>query len=70
MATSHDIDAPAALERSRSGNGGHVWLFFSDAAPAFGRHTRATRLLNQARSAITAEDEARRQPSPDRRGGA
>lgn len=24
----------AALERSRSGNGGHVWIFFSDAVPA------------------------------------
>ena len=25
---------PAALERSRSGNGGHVWIFFADAVPA------------------------------------
>ncbi|OGA18148.1 MAG: restriction endonuclease subunit R [Betaproteobacteria bacterium RIFCSPLOWO2_02_FULL_63_19] len=25
---------PAALERSRSGRGGHVWLFFEDAVPA------------------------------------
>jgi hypothetical protein len=25
---------PAALERSRSGRGGHVWLFFDDAVPA------------------------------------
>lgn len=25
---------PAALERSRSGNGGHVWLFFTEAVPA------------------------------------
>jgi superfamily II DNA or RNA helicase len=25
---------PAALERSRSGNGGHVWLFFEDAVSA------------------------------------
>ena len=25
---------PAALERSRSGNGGHVWIFFDDPIPA------------------------------------
>ena len=25
---------PAALERSRSGNGGHVWIFFAEPAPA------------------------------------
>lgn len=25
---------PSALERSRSGNGGHVWIFFSEAIPA------------------------------------
>ena len=25
---------PAALERSRSGNGGHVWMFFTDLVPA------------------------------------
>ncbi|MBK8578119.1 MAG: DUF559 domain-containing protein [Candidatus Accumulibacter sp.] len=25
---------PAALERSRSGNGGHLWLFFEEAIPA------------------------------------
>jgi hypothetical protein len=27
-------DVPAALERSRSGNGGHVWIFFSAPVPA------------------------------------
>ena len=25
-------DLPAALERSRLGNGGHIWLFFEDGA--------------------------------------
>jgi hypothetical protein len=25
---------PAALERSRSGSGGHVWLFFAEPIPA------------------------------------
>ena len=28
------MNLPAALERSRSGNGGHVWLFFAEAIPA------------------------------------
>jgi len=29
--TCRRLSLPAALERSRSGNGGHVWLFFEDA---------------------------------------
>src|SRR2546421_3902452 len=28
------LDVPAALERSRSGDGGHVWFFFAEAIPA------------------------------------
>ncbi|MDY0166619.1 MAG: DUF559 domain-containing protein [Thermoguttaceae bacterium] len=32
--TCRRLDVPAALERSRSGNGGHVWLFFGEAMPA------------------------------------
>lgn len=34
LATCRRIGVPAALERSRSGRGGHVWLFFEDAVPA------------------------------------
>jgi len=34
MATSQRMDLPAALERSRSGRGAHVWLFFEEAVPA------------------------------------
>jgi superfamily II DNA or RNA helicase/very-short-patch-repair endonuclease len=34
LETCRVMNLPAALERSRSGNGGHVWLFFSEAVPA------------------------------------
>ena len=30
LATCREKGVPAALERSRSGNGGHVWIFFSE----------------------------------------
>jgi superfamily II DNA or RNA helicase len=34
LETCHDMNVPAALERSRSGRGGHVWIFFEGAVPA------------------------------------
>jgi superfamily II DNA or RNA helicase len=34
LATCRDKSVPAALERSRSGNGGHVWVFFAEPIPA------------------------------------
>jgi superfamily II DNA or RNA helicase/very-short-patch-repair endonuclease len=34
LKTCHQMGLPAALERSRSGKGAHVWLFFSDAITA------------------------------------
>jgi superfamily II DNA or RNA helicase len=34
METCRRMQLPAALERSRSGNGGHVWMFFAEAVPA------------------------------------
>lgn len=34
LETCRELDVPAALERSRSGNGGHVWLFFAESVPA------------------------------------
>ncbi len=34
LETCRRLEVPAALERSRSGNGGHVWFFFEDAIPA------------------------------------
>jgi superfamily II DNA or RNA helicase len=32
--TCQELSVPAVLERSRSGNGGHVWIFFEHALPA------------------------------------
>ena len=33
-ATCRELDVPAALERSRSGNGAHIWIFFERPIPA------------------------------------
>ncbi|MEJ2100152.1 MAG: DEAD/DEAH box helicase family protein [Desulfobacterales bacterium] len=34
LETCRRFNVPAALERSRSGNGGHIWIFFSEPLPA------------------------------------
>src|SRR3989338_3215568 len=34
MATCREEGIPAAVERSRSGSGGHIWIFFSEEVPA------------------------------------
>lgn len=34
LETCRELSVPAALERSRSGNGGHIWIFFERALPA------------------------------------
>lgn len=34
LKTCHQLNLPAAVERSRSGKGAHVWLFFTEALPA------------------------------------
>jgi superfamily II DNA or RNA helicase len=47
MATCRELDAPAALERSRSGNGGHVWLFFSEPVAASEARRLGTLLLTR-----------------------
>ncbi len=43
LETCRQMNLPAALERSRSGRGGHIWFFFNEALPAtlarkFGAH--------------------------------
>jgi hypothetical protein len=42
------FDVPAALERSRSGNGGHIWIFFSEPVPAAMARKMGAFLLAQA----------------------
>ena len=32
--TCHELNVPAAIERSRSGNGAHIWIFFERPVPA------------------------------------
>jgi superfamily II DNA or RNA helicase/very-short-patch-repair endonuclease len=34
LETCHQMNLPTALERSRSGRGGHIWVFFDEAMPA------------------------------------
>ncbi|MEJ2731414.1 MAG: hypothetical protein P8185_23385 [Deltaproteobacteria bacterium] len=34
LKTCEMFNLPAVLERSRSGNGGHIWIFFSESIPA------------------------------------
>jgi hypothetical protein len=42
------LDLPAALERSRSGHGAHVWLFFEEAIPAALARRLGSHLLTEA----------------------
>jgi len=41
------FNVPAVLERSRSGNGGHIWIFFSEPVPAKQARNMGTFLLTQ-----------------------
>jgi len=47
----HRNAVPAALERSRSGNGAHVWIFFEAAVPASSARAMGAALLRQAMTA-------------------
>ena len=48
MRACHRLNLPAALERSRSGQGGHVWLFFDDALPAALARRLGSHVLTEA----------------------
>jgi superfamily II DNA or RNA helicase len=50
MQSCRELDIPAALEISRSGNGAHVWIFFAAPVPA-----REARLLGAALISHTCE---------------
>lgn len=47
LATCREVDLPVALERSRSGNGGHIWLFYSEPVPAADARSLGTLLLTR-----------------------
>ena len=48
MSACRRLNLPAALERSRSGRGGHVWLFFDDALPAALARRLGSHVLTEA----------------------
>ena len=45
--TCKEFGLPAVLERSRSGNGGHIWIFFSEPFPAIMARKLGTFLLTR-----------------------
>jgi superfamily II DNA or RNA helicase len=47
LETCSTFNVPAALERSRSGNGGHVWMFFTEPVPVAQARQMGTFLLSQ-----------------------
>ncbi|GEM_PF-6749949 len=54
LKTCHTFQVPAVVERSRSGNGGHVWIFFQAAIPA-----RTARQMGSALLTATLEQRKR-----------
>ncbi|MBN2099065.1 MAG: DEAD/DEAH box helicase, partial [Dehalococcoidia bacterium] len=50
LGTCRRMGVPAVLERSRSGNGAHVWVFFSEAVPASAARKLGSYLLTETMS--------------------
>ncbi|MBI5443027.1 MAG: DEAD/DEAH box helicase family protein, partial [Deltaproteobacteria bacterium] len=48
LETCKRLGLPAALERSRSGNGGHIWMFFEEPIPAVLARKLASHVLTEA----------------------
>ena len=46
MQSCHDLEIPAALEISRSGNGAHVWIFFAESVLAYDARQLGAALLS------------------------
>lgn len=66
--TCQKFNIPTALERSRSGNGGHVWIFFAEPLPARTARLLGTRLLTctmETRHQIGLDSYDRMFPSQD-----
>jgi superfamily II DNA or RNA helicase len=47
LSTCREKGVPAVLERSRSGNGAHVWIFFSEPVPAFEARRLGAHLITE-----------------------
>src|SRR5712691_4564998 len=68
VASCRDEGIPAVLERSRSGNGGHAWIFFSGSVPAVSARRLGTYLLRSTmarRAEVDLESYDRLFPSQD-----
>lgn len=44
----HELGIPVAVERSRSGNGAHVWIFFAERVPAADARRLSSAVLTEA----------------------
>ena len=47
LTTCHSFNVPASLERSRSGNGGHIWIFFDRPVPSVDARRLGAALLTR-----------------------
>jgi len=56
------LDVPACLERSRSGNGGHVWIFFESRLPAVLARKLGASILTRTMELSVLKTYPRRKP--------